>query len=143
MKNYLFRSALIFCVLSIVCLISLSGCMPKNVETSQKGTTGMPTSVYDRGTPPIPWNADDLVKLPIHPDAKQYNNKRSFVTETEMDDVIAYYENELKDAEVSRTEVEPLVVTFKTDLFNLEILLDEEDDDLTLMLFSAPDGLEG
>ena len=113
-----------------------SACIPAKLPTSEKGTTGLPTSVYDPGTPPPKWEYDPQL-LPVYPGARRYESWRSYITPDAFADVIAWYEGQLKGADVTKTGGATPVVIFKTTDWVLEIKTGEGDN--TLITFNKPE----
>lgn len=129
-------TALIILGVFFMAAISIS-CLPKKLPTSEPGRSGLPTGAYDPGTPPPPWEIE-LKKLPIYPESKQFGTKYTFLTTDPIRDVALYYKEKLPDAElVEPTEDNPVVI-FKTDMYILEIELDEGKEN-TLITFKEPE----
>ena len=116
--------------------VNLSGCVPKTLPTSEKGRSGMPTGVYDRGVPPPRWDMD-LKVLPLYPGAKQFGSKYGFISPDPMVTVVSYYKEEMPDAEVVESTSPLLITTFKRELYILEIKIGEGGAN-TLITFSKP-----
>jgi hypothetical protein len=123
----LFLGACLFCT-------AMAACIPAKLPTSEKGRTGMPTSIYDPGTPPEPWDKDPA-ELPVYPDATRYESRFTFITEDDVADVIAYYKENLPDAEIKEAKTADSATTFITDEFILEV---KQEGRNTVILFSRP-----
>jgi hypothetical protein len=118
---------------SFLCVSTVS-CIPEKVTTSEKGRTGMPTAVYDKGTPPEKWDVDPDT-LPVYPGAKSYGRLGNYITPDSFDNVVSFYKNKLASAKISEKGGSDPSVLFKTGEFNLEI---SGEDDNTLIQFSKP-----
>lgn len=134
-KQRILLMALLVTGACVLCITSAS-CMPAKVSTSEKGSSGLPTAKYDRGTPPTKWEIDRS-ELPIHPNSKEFGNWRTYITPDPISDVIAYYEGELPDAQVIKPEGSNAVTTFITLKFILRIQPAEGNN--TLITFNRPE----
>ena len=119
----------------LLCASTVS-CIPKKVPTSEKGRTGLPTSKYEKGTPPEKWDVDPDT-LPVYPGAKSYGKFGSYITPDSLTKVISYYETKLSNAEVTRGTGSDPETVFKTSEFTLKVMTGEGDN--TLILFSRPE----
>jgi hypothetical protein len=120
-------------LLAAICI----GCVPRKLPTSEPGRSGLPTAVYDQGTPPTKWEMDPE-SLPIYPGSKQFGSRFTFITPDPITDVIAYYKKQLPDAEFLEAGNKNSPSVFKTSMFVLEISMDESGDN-TLIVFKQPE----
>lgn len=134
-KQRILLMALLVTGVCLVCF-TFASCVPTKVPTSEKGSGGLPTAKYDRGTPPPKWEIDRS-ELPVYPNSKKFDNWRTYITPDPISDVIAYYEGALPDAQVTKPEGSNAVTTFKTLKFILSI--QPGDGDNTLITFSRPE----